>query len=52
MIAEARHRAGLAIYSPETCIIEAIRLDDRDRHVPAESRVTRRVHDLAGALSE
>ena len=52
MIAEARHRTCLAIDPPATRVVEAIRLDDRDRDVTTEPRVARRVHDLARAFAE
>ena len=33
-------------------VVEALRLDERDRHVAVEARVVRAVHALAGALAE
>ena len=52
VIAEARHRPGLAVDAVPAGLVEPVGLHDRDGHLAAEPLVTREVHALAGALAE
>ena len=52
VVAELRHRLGLALHARQAGVVEALGLDHRDRDVAVELRVVREVDLLAAAFAE